>query len=47
MGQLKNELAASDAHLDAVYCCPHSLIDGCNCRKPLAGMLLQAGKISI
>jgi D-glycero-D-manno-heptose 1,7-bisphosphate phosphatase len=42
MGQLKNELAASDAHLDAVYCCPHSLIDGCNCRKPLAGMLLQA-----
>ena len=29
---------------DAVYYCPHVEEDGCDCRKPLPGMALQAAK---
>lgn len=28
----------------SLYYCPHKLADGCNCRKPEPGMLLQAAK---
>lgn len=28
--------------VDAVYMCPHAPDEGCNCRKPLPGMLLRA-----
>lgn len=28
--------------VDAVYMCPHGPDDGCNCRKPLPGLLLRA-----
>ena len=28
--------------IDAVYMCPHKPEDGCSCRKPLPGLLLQA-----
>lgn len=28
--------------IDAVYMCPHTPEDGCACRKPLPGLLLQA-----
>ena len=28
--------------IDGVYMCPHQPQDGCSCRKPLPGMLLQA-----
>ncbi len=31
-----------DAALDAIYFCPHNKDDGCACRKPRPGMLLQA-----
>jgi D-glycero-D-manno-heptose 1,7-bisphosphate phosphatase len=34
-------LAHGGAHLDAIYACPHGLGE-CDCRKPQAGMLLQA-----
>ena len=30
--------------VDAVYACPHTPEDGCHCRKPLPGMLLQAAQ---
>ena len=30
--------------LDAVYVCPHTDADACACRKPKAGMLLQAAR---
>ena len=30
--------------IDAVYACPHTPEDGCPCRKPLPGMLLQAAR---
>lgn len=42
MAELKAELAVDGARVDAVYCCPHSTKDGCECRKPLPGMLLKA-----
>lgn len=32
------------ARVDAVYMCPHAPEDGCLCRKPLPGMLLQAAQ---
>lgn len=49
--RLESLLAAEDAHLDAIYYCPH-LAEGvvpeyslaCDCRKPEPGMLLQAAE---
>ena len=48
-------LKAEDAHIDAVYYCPHEIQEGskdkisdfqvdCNCHKPKPGMLLEAAK---
>ncbi len=42
MGQLEQELRDDGASLDAVYCCPHSGADGCNCRKPRTGLVDDA-----
>lgn len=39
--QLRAQLAAKNAHLDAVYVCPHD-VGQCNCRKPLIGLFEQA-----
>jgi D-glycero-D-manno-heptose 1,7-bisphosphate phosphatase len=36
------QLAASGARLDAIYYCPHSVGEGCGCRKPKTGMLERA-----
>ena len=41
-GILRNELAAHQAKLDAVYACIHHPESGCDCRKPNSGMLLRA-----
>ena len=38
---LAEQLAAADAHVDAVYSCPHE-IGACECRKPQPGMLRSA-----
>ena len=38
---LRNEIARSQATLDAAYFCPHHPKSGCPCRKPRPGMLLQ------
>lgn len=38
---MQTELAQIDAHIDAFYHCPHLPEDGCPCRKPKPGMLLQ------
>lgn len=35
-------LAAEGVPVDGVYCCPHDDGDGCGCRKPQPGLLLQA-----
>ena len=42
MHELERQLAQEGARLDGVYCCPHGDDDGCDCRKPLPGMLRQA-----
>lgn len=49
MHWVADELAASGAHLDAVYYCPHHPNEGrppyrisCGCRKPQPGMLSEA-----
>lgn len=51
--RLQELLAAEGAHLDKVYYCPHLPADegsvpeysrNCDCRKPEAGMLLQAAQ---
>ncbi len=42
MERVVDELDRSDVHLNAWYCCPHTPLDGCQCRKPRAGMLREA-----
>lgn len=37
-------LALEGVELAAVYYCPHGPDEGCDCRKPLPGMLLQAAR---
>jgi D-glycero-D-manno-heptose 1,7-bisphosphate phosphatase len=41
MRRLTERLAASGAHLDAVYVCPHD-DECCDCRKPAPGLFLRA-----
>ncbi len=41
---MTRQLAASGAHLDAIYYCPHSTDEGCDCRKPNTGMLERAAR---
>lgn len=39
---LQSLLETAGAKLDGIYACPHKPSDGCACRKPESGMLLQA-----
>lgn len=41
---LENLLAAAGARLDGIYTCLHGPEDGCACRKPEPGLLLQAAQ---
>jgi D-glycero-D-manno-heptose 1,7-bisphosphate phosphatase len=36
------EIESEGGRVDAVYYCPHCPADGCDCRKPRPGLLLQA-----
>jgi D-glycero-D-manno-heptose 1,7-bisphosphate phosphatase len=42
--RMNEMLAAQGGRLDAVFFCPHTPEDGCDCRKPRPGMLLDIGK---
>lgn len=42
--KMDSDLKKIDAHIDAVYYCPHGWDEGCECRKPKPGMLYQAQK---
>lgn len=42
--RLKQVVAGLGGEVCDVFCCPHDLSEGCMCRKPKAGMLLQAAK---
>jgi histidinol-phosphate phosphatase family protein len=40
--RLLAEIARRGGRIDGVYMCPHKPADGCACRKPLPGMILEA-----
>ena len=42
--KIEARLAAGGAHIDAFYYCPHVKEQGCECRKPLTGMLERAAR---
>jgi D-glycero-D-manno-heptose 1,7-bisphosphate phosphatase len=42
--RLKHDLAVSGARIDGFYACPHRREDGCDCRKPLTGLLERAAR---
>jgi D-glycero-D-manno-heptose 1,7-bisphosphate phosphatase len=41
--RLNQLLAEKGGRLDAVFFCPHTPDEGCNCRKPLPGLVQQIG----
>ena len=41
---MMRELAAVGGRLDAVFFCPHTPADGCDCRKPEPGLMREIGK---
>lgn len=40
--EMTQQLAAEHVRIDAVYYCPHSSADSCDCRKPKPGLLERA-----
>jgi D-glycero-D-manno-heptose 1,7-bisphosphate phosphatase len=42
--QLVTTVTQHGGRIDAVYLCPHTPADNCNCRKPRPGMLLRAAQ---
>jgi D-glycero-D-manno-heptose 1,7-bisphosphate phosphatase len=40
--QMEREVTHAGGGIDAIYYCPHNWDEGCACRKPKPGMLLQA-----
>ncbi|MDD2834384.1 MAG: D-glycero-beta-D-manno-heptose 1,7-bisphosphate 7-phosphatase [Methylotenera sp.] len=42
--KMHRELAAVGGRIDAVFYCPHSADDDCECRKPKPGMIKEIGK---
>lgn len=42
--KMKNALAKEGGELDGIFYCPHHPDDGCDCRKPKPGLLLQIAK---
>lgn len=41
---MNQQLMAQGARVDAVFFCPHTPEDGCACRKPKPGMMLEIGR---
>ncbi len=42
--RMLEQLARHDVHLDGIYFCPHRPDDGCDCRKPRAGLVRRAAE---
>ena len=40
--RMKDVIASCGGSVSAIYFCPHDIAEGCTCRKPKAGLLLQA-----
>ena len=43
-GKLRQALAALGGHIELIAFCPHGPDDGCDCRKPLPGLLREIGE---
>jgi D-glycero-D-manno-heptose 1,7-bisphosphate phosphatase len=41
---MEKQLATVGARIDAIYYCPHTSADNCECRKPKTGMLDRAAR---
>jgi D-glycero-D-manno-heptose 1,7-bisphosphate phosphatase len=41
---MTQQLTAAAAHLTAIYYCPHTSDDACDCRKPKPGLLQRAAR---
>jgi D-glycero-D-manno-heptose 1,7-bisphosphate phosphatase len=41
---MNRELMAQGGRIDAVFFCPHTPEDDCDCRKPKSGMMLEIGR---
>jgi histidinol-phosphate phosphatase family protein len=39
---MQADIEAAGGHIDAIYVCPHHWDEGCRCRKPAPGMLVDA-----
>ena len=42
--KMNQQLADCGGRIDAVFFCPHTEADGCDCRKPAPGLFLQIGE---
>jgi D-glycero-D-manno-heptose 1,7-bisphosphate phosphatase len=42
--KLTREIGAAGGQISGIYHCPHRPDDGCDCRKPALGMVLQAAR---
>lgn len=42
--RLRQEVQRAGGQIDAIFICPHGPDDGCGCRKPRPGMLLDIGR---
>jgi D-glycero-D-manno-heptose 1,7-bisphosphate phosphatase len=42
--RLRDLLGSEGSSIDAIYSCPHDTGDGCRCRKPQPGLLLDAAR---
>jgi len=42
--KMQHELREAGGEIDGIYVCPHDWDDGCDCRKPKAGLLYRAQK---
>ncbi len=42
--QLLKKIVSAGGRIDGVFMCPHAPEDGCSCRKPQPGLLLQAAQ---
>ena len=40
--RMREEFQKYRAHIDDIFYCPHDISDNCACRKPQAGMLIEA-----
>jgi histidinol-phosphate phosphatase family protein len=40
--KMQKEIQAHKGYIDAVYFCPHDVFEGCDCRKPKPGLIINA-----